>query len=141
MTAKNFERILKNCFRILGFVKYNKDDKTFFTQKQIKHFRKNFEIVYEIISNTRIIVNNLNSGEDKKEFFMPSLNVLQKVDELDELKSVIKRQIMEDNFATDKRIERYTMFLNVINCLDQIAVNFSDIALTVTDFLTKNKEI
>ena len=141
MTAKNFERILKNCFRILGYVKYNKDDKTFFTQKQIKHFRKNFEIVYEIITNTRIIVNNLNSGEEKKEFFMPSLNVLQKVDELDELKSVIKRQIMEDNFATDKRIERYTMFLNVINCLDQIAVNFSDVALTVTDYLTKNKEI
>lgn len=140
-TSKNYERILKNYLSILTYVKDNKENKIYFTQKQIKQFHKTFNYLYDIIENTKIIMNNYIDNIDRKEYFLPSLLILQRSDEIDNIKSNIKREIMEGSFSNDKRIEKYTMFINVINSLSQIAENFSDISLQVTNIVTKNKEI
>lgn len=141
LTCKNIERILDNYLKIVGYVKSNKDKKVNFTDRQKEEFASMFDLLEDIIQNTKTIINNINFEEDKKECFIPSITILQKADDIDIIKTSIKRETMEGNFPHQKRIEEYTMFLNIINCLDQIAVNFSDIALTITDFITKNKEI
>lgn len=141
LTCKNIERILENYLKIVGYVKNNKDKKVNFTERQKNEFTLMFSLLEGIIDNAKMIITNINLDEEKKECFIPSITILQKADEIDDIKTTIKKEMMEGNFPHQKRIEEYTMFLNIINCLDQIAVNFSDIALTITDFLTKNKEI
>lgn len=141
LTCKNIERILENYLKIIGYVKNNKDKKVNFTERQKEEFASMFNLLEGIIENTKIVITNINLDEDKKEYLNSSISILQKADDLDIIKTSIKKETMEGNFPHQKRIEEYTMFLNIINCLDQIAVNFSDIALTITDFLTNNKEI
>lgn len=141
LTCKNIERILGNYLRIVGYVKDNKDKKVNFTEGQKEKFSQMFALLEGIITNTKAIIININSDADKKECFIPSIKILQEADAIDQIKTSIKKETMEGIFPHQKRIEEYTMFLNIINCLDQIAVNFSDIALTLTDFLTHNKEI
>ncbi|MGN1208212.1 MAG: Na/Pi cotransporter family protein, partial [Christensenellales bacterium] len=68
VTTKNIERIIRNYNRILGFVKFNKDNKISFTQSQIKIFTKLFSNLKIITSNVKQIVDLLNGDGDKKEY-------------------------------------------------------------------------
>lgn len=138
--TKNIERIIKNHFRIINYVKYNKDNNIYFTQKQISVFKELFKILDEITTNVKQIVDSINKGAEKKEYFMPNLQIMQKSEELNSLVNKVKRDMIATNIYTEKKIEKYDMFTSVVNCIENITANYIDVALTVTNYLTKNKE-
>jgi len=140
VTNKNIERIIKNNFRIINYVKFNKDNKITFTQKQISTFALMYESLENVTKNVKIIVEFINSNADKKEYFIPNLKVMQSNENINEIVSSVKREMIATNIYTEKKLDKCDMFTNVVNCIDNISENYTDIALTVTNFLTKNKE-
>ena len=140
VTNKNIERIIKNNFRIINYVKYNKDNKITFTQKQISTFALMYESLETLTKNVKIIVDFINKSAEKKEYFIPNLKVMQSNENINEIVSSVKREMIATNIYTEKKIDKCDMFTNVVNCIDNISENYTDIALTVTNFLTKNKE-
>lgn len=140
VTTKNVERIIKNHFRILNYVKNNKDNKIYFTQKQISVFKELNENLKTITTNLKLIVELINKGESKKEYFVPNLKILEVSEIINEIVNKLKREMIATNIYTEKKIEKCDMFINIVNCIENTSANYTDIALMVTNFLTKNKE-
>lgn len=140
VTNKNLERIIKNNFRIINYVKYNKDNNIIFTQKQTLTFKNMFVMLNEVAKNVKTILELVNNSEEKKEYFIPNLKVIEHHENIDEIVNKVKREMIATNIYTEKKIEKCEMFTNVVNCIEDISANYTDIALTVTNFLTKNKE-
>lgn len=140
VTNKNIERIIRNYFRIINYVKFNKDNKIIFTQKQISTFEIMYNSLETVTKNVKIIVEFINKDAEKKEYFIPNLKVMQSNENINQIVSSVKREMISTNIYTEKKMDKCEMFTNVVNCIDNIAENYTDIALTVTNFLTKNKE-
>lgn len=140
VTTKNIERIIKNNFKIINYVKQNKDNNIKFTQKQIAVFKQMNENLNTLTDNVILILDFINKDVDKKEYFIPNLTVMQMAEEINDVVNKSKREMISTNIYTEKKVEKCDMFLNILNCIDNMSANYSDIALTVTNFLTKNKE-
>ena len=140
VTNKNIERIITNYFRVINYVKHNKDNKIIFTQKQVAIFKNIFTNLKELTTNVKEIIKYINIGAEKKEYFIPNLNVLNSNEEINVLINKVKREMIATNIYTQKKLNKYEMFTNIVNCIESISANYTDIALTVTNYLTKNKE-
>jgi len=140
VTTKNIERILRNNNRILEYVKFNKDNNIKFTQKQLLNFKTLNDYLQTITKNVKIIVDLLNKNKNKKEYYIPNLKILETSVEVDNLINSIKRESIATNIYSNKKLEKFEMYINVINAIEDTSVNFTDIALTVTNFFTDSKE-
>jgi len=140
VTNKNIERIIRNYFRLINYVKYNKDNNIIFTQKQVSTFKIMYISLETLTKNVKIIVEFINTSAEKKEYFIPNLQVMRSNENINDIVNKVKREMIATNIYTEKKIDKCEMFTNVVNCLDDISANYTDISLTVTNFLTKNKE-
>lgn len=140
VTNKNIERIIKNNFSIINNVKYNKDNNVKFTQKQIATFKQMHDLLNVLTDNVILILEFINKNVDKKEYFIPNLIVLQTMEEINSIVNKVKREMIATNIYTEKKIEKCDIFTNIVNCIESMSENYTDIALTVTNYLTKNKE-
>ncbi|MBE5746483.1 MAG: Na/Pi cotransporter family protein [Clostridiales bacterium] len=140
VTTKNIERIIKNNFRIINYVKQNKDNQIKFTQKQISTFKQMHENLNILTDNVILILDFINKNVDKKEYFIPNLTVIQTTEEINTIVNKVKRDMIATNIYTEKKIDKCDAFTNIVNCIESMSANYTDIALTVTNYLTKNKE-
>jgi len=140
VTNKNIERIIRNYFRIINYVKFNKDNKIIFTQKQISTFEVMYDNLDILTKNVKVILQCINTDAEKKEYFTPNLKIMQSNEIINDIVNKVKREMIATNIYTEKKIDKCDMFTNVVNCIDSISSNYTDISLTVTNFLTKNKE-
>ena len=124
----------------MGFVKFNKDNKISFTQSQIKIFTKLFSNLKIITSNVTQIVDLLNGDRDKKEYLESNFNIFDAHEAMTDIISKVKREMIATNIYSEKKINKCTNFTNVVNALETISANYTDIAFTVTNFLTKSEE-
>ena len=93
-----------------------------------------------LIDNVILILEFTNKDADKKDYFIPNLKVMQIAEEITTIVNKVKREMIATNMYTEKKIEKCDIFTNIVNYLENISANYTDIALTVTNYLTKNKE-
>ena len=139
VTTKNIERVIVNYNKMIEYVKYNKDNKIIFTQNQIKIFTKLFDNLNIITENVKKIVEFLNKNAEKTEFLSLNYKIFESQEKMTDLISKVKREMIATNIYTEKNINKCTNFTNVVNSLDAISANYTDIAFTVTNFLTKSE--
>ena len=139
VTTKNIERVIVNYNKMIKYVKYNKDNKIIFTQNQIKIFTKLFDNLNIITENVKKIVEFLNKNAEKTEFLSLNYKIFESQEKMTDLISKVKREMIATNIYTEKNINKCTNFTNVVNSLDAISANYTDIAFTVTNFLTKSE--
>ena len=70
----------------------------------------------------------------------PNFEIFEASENLSNIVSKVKREMISTNIYSEKKLDRYDMFINVVNTLDNTASIFIDIGLTVTNYLTENKE-
>ncbi|MBR4998752.1 MAG: Na/Pi cotransporter family protein, partial [Clostridia bacterium] len=140
VTNKNIEWIIRNNLRIINYIKQFKDNKIYFTQKQIATFKEMYESLKIITDNVKLIVELINKDGDKKEYLKPNFEIFEASENLSNIVSKVKREMISTNIYSEKKLDRYDMFINVVNTLDNTASIFIDIGLTVTNYLTENKE-
>ena len=75
------------------------------------------------------------------EYYSPNINILQTSIDIDNIINAVKKEIIYDNIQSNKKAEKVEMFINVVNAIEDTSANLTDIALTVTNFLTKNEEM
>lgn len=140
VTNKNIERIIRNYFRLIKYVKYNKDNKIIFTQKQTSTFKTMYDCLETLTKNVKIIVEFILNNAEKRDYYIPNLQVIRSNENINDIVSKIKREMIATNIYTEKKIDKCAMFTDVVNCIADISANYTDICLTVTNYLTKNKE-
>ncbi|MGN1208229.1 MAG: hypothetical protein ACI4TI_02050, partial [Christensenellales bacterium] len=66
-------------------------------------------------------------------------NIFDAQESMTDIISKVKREMISTNIYSEKKINKCTNFTNVVNALETISANYTDIAFTVTNFLTKSE--